>query len=142
MDEHGTVWVTREVVESYRQPSWWAEQAKRLSDQEGFSEFYCDPSEPSNIDLMCSYGVNAMRANNEVRPGIGVVSGALGNGLLFVDPGCQQSIREFGLYCYQVSRGGDTRPDVIQKGNDHCMDALRYGMMGLQRAPAIHMQLL
>lgn len=141
MDEHGVLWITREIVESYRQPSWWAEEMARLAD-EGFSEAYCDPSEPSNIELMCSQGVNAMKANNEVRPGIGVVSGALGNGQLFIDPSCQQTIREFGLYCYQVTRTGETRPDVIQKGNDHCMDALRYAAMGFQRGPSLHIQLL
>lgn len=141
MDEHGVLWVTQEIVESYRQPSWWAEEALRLTN-EGFGEFYCDPSEPSNIDLMCSRGVNAMKANNEVRPGIGMVSGELGNGRMYVDPSCRHTIREFGLYCYQVTRTGETRPDVIQKGNDHCMDALRYGAMGLQRPASVFMQVL
>lgn len=45
-----------------------------------------------------------------------------------VDPKCTQTIFEFNRYAYAETAAGRNPREVPQKANDHCMDALRYGV--------------
>ncbi len=80
-----------------------------------------DPSASSFIATIRSHGrFSVRRARNEVLPGIQLVATLLKAGVLLFHAGCKDSIREFGLYCWEP---GSDRPC---KENDHAMDDIRY----------------
>ena len=49
---------------------WWVHRAVELSDEFGFLDWICDPSEPQYIDIFKSHGLNARGAVNDLLPGI------------------------------------------------------------------------
>lgn len=74
--------------------------------------------------------VSIRDAENDVKLGISRVQKALTFDLLRISPKQENAIREFGIYSYD--------PDSIEKGkeepvkiDDHCMDGLRYLVMGM-----------
>ncbi len=80
-----------------------------------------DPSAASLIALIRRQGKFSVRkARNNVLEGIRLVSSALQEGLLQFSPRCKDSIREFGLYCWQEQQ------DRPVKEHDHAMDDIRY----------------
>jgi len=54
---------------------------------------------------------------------------------LFLAPDCTVTRAELRAYCWKQQRDGTIRNDEPQKVNDHCMDALRYAVIALQKAP-------
>lgn len=76
--------------------------------------------------------VSVRKADNRVIPGIHLVSGVIGAGLLRVHPRCKHTIEEFQSYVWdeKAQLRGEDKP---LKTNDHCMDALRYGLMAYER---------
>ena len=80
-----------------------------------------DPSAASFIAQIRKEGRFSVRkAKNAVVDGIRQVSGLLHAGALEFSPKCRDTIREFGLYCWQEQ---EDRP---VKENDHAMDDIRY----------------
>lgn len=76
------------------------------------------------------YGISIKDADNTVALGISRVQKCLTYEILTVSPEQEKLIEEFGLYEYDK--------DLLDKGkeqpvklNDHCMDAVRYLVMGL-----------
>ena len=130
MDHEGSLWALEEVYETSQPTDWWAAEAMRLTRQYNVSQWYCDPSEPANIVAFQRAGVPAVRASNEVVPGIAAVGGRLQNGTLYLSPRCVHLLSEIGSYCWKQTRDGLVRADEPEKVNDHAMDALRYGVMG------------
>lgn len=86
---------------------------------------YIDPSSAAYIDDLQAEGYPAEKADNDIQMGIQRVTTAFADGLT-VDPSCINTIAEFESYQYP-DNGGD-KPHKNQ--NDHCMDALRYAVMG------------
>lgn len=87
-----------------------------------------DPSAASMIALIRRKGRFSLRkAKNAVLPGIRLVGSLLQQGRLLIDPGCTDTIREFGLYCWE----DDGCRDVPRKQNDHAMDDIRYFCMSV-----------
>lgn len=85
-----------------------------------------DPSAASFIAVIRRHGYfRVRRARNEVLPGIRRVAELLRQERLLFSPGCRDSIREFGLYCWE----DDPAKDVPRKENDHAMDDVRYFAM-------------
>ncbi len=82
-----------------------------------------DPSAASFIETIRRHGKFSVRkANNDVVDGIRVTGSLLQNGKLFFCKGCEDSIREFGLYRWDEK---STKDSVI-KEFDHAMDDIRY----------------
>ena len=80
-----------------------------------------DPSAASFIAVIRRQGRFPVRkAKNAVLDGIRQVSTLLQAGAVQISPACRDTIREFGLYCWQEK---DDRP---VKENDHAMDDIRY----------------
>ncbi|ERL19804.1 phage terminase, large subunit, PBSX family [Oribacterium sp. oral taxon 078 str. F0263] len=78
----------------------------------------------------CGYSVRLRDAQNDVALGISRVQKLLTFGMLTVSPEQENARREFGLYEYDrksIERGRE-KP---VKAEDHCMDAIRYLVMGL-----------
>ena len=75
------------------------------------------------------YSVLIRDAENDVALGISRVQKALVFDILKVSPYQENAIREFGIYEYDkksIEKGNE----VPVKENDHCMDAIRYAVMG------------
>lgn len=95
-----------------------------------------DPSAAGLIAEMREVGLPANAANNMVRDGIQAVKSRLaragdGRPRLTFAPACANTIAEFESYAWKET-GGEMRDDP-EKVNDHAADALRYGMMYLDR---------
>lgn len=76
------------------------------------------------------YAVHTRDAENDVALGISRVQKLLTFGLLTVSPRQKNAVREFGTYEYDkksIEKGRETPVKV----DDHCMDAIRYGVMGM-----------
>lgn len=75
------------------------------------------------------YSVYVRDAENDVELGISRVQKVLGFGIMTVNPKQENATKEFGLYEYDkktIEKG----KEVPVKENDHCMDAIRYAVMG------------
>ena len=81
-----------------------------------------DPSAASFLECIREHGkFMAVAAENRVLEGIAAVSDWLMQGKLKIAPWCKDSIREFGLYCWE--KNGKESP---RKEFDHAMDDIRY----------------
>lgn len=81
-----------------------------------------DPSAASFITLLQSQGWPVKKAINDVVSGIRTTAQLLREGKLIICQGCEDSIREFALYCWDEKRSGDQ----VKKEHDHAMDEIRY----------------
>ena len=81
-----------------------------------------DPSAASFIEELRRRGVYVIPAENEVLDGIRRVSDALKEGKLRISPACRDTIREFGLYRWDIRAA----KDAPRKEHDHAMDDIRY----------------
>ena len=75
------------------------------------------------------YGVLIRDAENDVALGISRVQKALVFDILKVSPSQENAIREFGIYEYD-KKSIEKGKEAPIKEDDHCMDAIRYAVMG------------
>lgn len=110
---------------------------KNIRDKYGTSVFYLflDPSakglaeEVRRATRNLEYSVKLRDADNSVALGISRVQKALSFEVMSIDPSQENADREFGTYEYDkksIERG----KEVPVKMDDHCMDAIRYAVMG------------
>lgn len=87
-----------------------------------------DPSAASFIATVRQHGrFQVRKAKNAIIPGIQLVASLLKSRRLLVSPDCRDTIREFGLYCWEE------QGDLPKKENDHAMDEIRYFAMTVMR---------
>ena len=109
----------------------------RLYEEYGCSYFYVfiDPSakglseEIKRAARDCDYTVLIRDADNDVELGISRVQKLLTYEIMTVSPLQEKAVEEFGTYEYDkksIERG----KEVPVKVDDHCMDAIRYLVMG------------
>lgn len=130
-----------------------AENAEALlayEETQGFPkarQSFCDPSAAEPRQVLRQLGIPTRAHTSRLNEGIERIRGILrpradGTPGLIVTPQCVQTLREFNLYRYPGE--GDysaepgagafrATPEVPLKIDDHCMDALRYAVMGLCR---------
>lgn len=83
---------------------------------------YVDPSAAVLIKDLKKKGIGQVKkANNNVIDGIQSVNTLLSTDKLFISDKCINTINEFYTYSYSKKDN-----EVVEKVNDHCMDALRY----------------
>ena len=109
---------------------------------------FCDPSAAEARAVMRQMGIRTHAKPTSVTQGIELVRELLGRRAdgargLFVAPHCHKTIREFNLYRYPGDgdysareRSGTRHAEIPLPCDDHCMDALRYAVMGLEQ-PAV-----
>lgn len=96
---------------------------RRLIGERNISGVIVDPSAASFMECIRRHGeYPVIAAKNDVVSGIRRVSDALRSGRIMFGESCSDIIREFSLYRWDESRGGD----VPIKENDHAMDDMRY----------------
>lgn len=81
-----------------------------------------DPSAASFITSLKKRKFKVLAANNNVLDGIRRTATYLKNGNIKIHRSCVDSIREFGLYCWDEKKNDDS----VVKENDHAMDDIRY----------------
>ncbi len=82
-----------------------------------------DPSAASFIEVIKKYGKYIVKgADNDVLDGIRVVTTMLNKDMIQIHESCENTINEFGLYCWDEESG----EDAVIKENDHAMDSVRY----------------
>lgn len=106
----------------------YADDLLKFISSKPISSIYIDPSAASfRVELM-KRGVQGIKeANNEVVNGIRFVSKMLSDGTVKICRSCPQLIREFHSYVWD-EKSLRTGIDKPLKVNDHCLDALRYGL--------------
>jgi phage terminase large subunit len=91
-------------------------------------EMAIDPSGSAYIKQMVMLGYPAYKGNNDIVTGIQHVNSVI-NRHFTIDPSCIHTIAEFESYQYPSEESVPIVTDKPIKQNDHCMDALRYGIM-------------
>lgn len=82
-----------------------------------------DPSAASFITTVFRHGkYHVAKAKNDVLDGIRRTAVYLKNGKIKIHSSCKDTIREFGLYCWDE----ESSEDKPIKENDHAMDDVRY----------------
>lgn len=82
-----------------------------------------DPSAVSFMECIRRHGKFSVRpADNHVMDGIRTVASFLGSGSLVFTPECHDSIREFGIYSWNL----ESNEEKVIKEFDHAMDDIRY----------------
>ncbi len=102
------------------------EYAQRLRELAGGREIeavVADPSAASFLEVLRREGWNVRKANNDVLSGIRLTADALKAGRIVICSPCQDAIREFGSYCWDLAAGDR---DKVRKEFDHAMDEIRY----------------
>lgn len=124
-----------------RSPSEYAQDLVELMDsiheQYATRIFYVflDPSakglqeEIRRATRIMDYQVLIRDAENDVALGISRVQKALTFDVMTVAPTQEKAVEEFGLYEYD-KKSIEKGKEVPIKDNDHCMDAIRYAVMG------------
>ena len=124
-----------------KSPSEYAKEAVEFMDELherfGTDIFYIflDPSakglqeELKRASRDCEYRVIIRDAGNDVALGISRVQKLLAFDILNVSPEQENAVEEFGLYEYD-KKSIEKGKEVPVKENDHCMDAIRYAVMG------------
>lgn len=127
----GETWTAvEEWYETRRTVNDHSRAAQDMMGRWGPGVFYCDPSEPANIQQFQRDGLHAKPAENDVTPGIQHVSSMREQ--LQVAENCQNLRNEFSQYQY---KGDDS--DKPEKVNDHGMDSLRYCLFSHMNGPSV-----
>lgn len=82
-----------------------------------------DPSAASFCETLRRRGWRVQRADNRVVSGIRLTAQLLKSGKIVICRGCDNAVREFGLYRWDERYQGQ---DQVCKENDHAMDEIRY----------------
>jgi len=80
------------------------------------------------------HGVPIALGHNDVRAGITRMQNRFGKRALFITRRCEQTLKEIANYRWDRFASSKiearrNKKEVPLKKNDHCMDALRYGVM-------------
>ena len=119
-------WVVEEIYKSGLRIGDLVKQAKKLHQKYNIQAFYCDPSEPANIEEFRAAGLDAFPADNEIAPGIEIVAEAIRTKRLKVSRRCVNFLEEMETYHYPEPKEGKEAKEEPEKVDDHAMDAVRY----------------
>ena len=101
----------------------YAQRLRELAGGRKIEAVVADPSAASFLEVLRREGWNVRKAENDVLSGIRRTADALKTGRIVICPACQDAIREFGSYCWDLSAGDR---DKVRKEFDHAMDEIRY----------------
>tara|TARA_Y100000310_G_scaffold273921_1_gene289647 strand:- start:2596 stop:3864 length:1269 start_codon:yes stop_codon:yes gene_type:complete len=104
---------------------------KELQDKYGVVEFFVDPSAADLIEQAASAGVRTAKANNDIPAGLAATTALMEQNppRLTFTGGLSQTTYEITHYRYEDTLSGSVK-ERPEKRDDHCMDAMRYLIMG------------
>ncbi len=123
LDDDDVLWITDE---RYVDRTLLADHAASLDKN---TTYYADPSGKQETEELRALDLIIQPADNDVAMGIERVTARGQTGRLKISPKCRNLISEAETYHYKE----DTDKPV--KADDHCTDALRYMIMGLDGGP-------
>ncbi len=105
----------------------------RLAGGLAIEQVVVDPSASSFMECIRRHGQFCVTpAKNDVVTGIGLVSDALVSRTIRFHESCEDTLREFSLYCWN----DDGASDSVKKVHDHAMDDIRYFVSTILSPPA------
>ena len=121
-DGDDRAYILDEFYQNRTQPEVLISEAKLMVEQWGDGRFYCDRSEPQQIDAFRRAGLNAYPDQSKREDGIHELGGRFhiqkdNHPRIYVHSSCVNWIHEVMVY------------DADKKENDHAMDATRYALM-------------
>lgn len=141
-DFQGVKYVIDEYYYSGRDTRILKTDADYLKDMKKFIEgkrietVFADPSAASFIAALKQEYIPVRPADNSVLDGIRVVASHFSSNRLFVDPRCRNTITELKSYHWKkqkLNADESITKEEPEKIFDHACDALRYGVMGLNK---------
>jgi len=96
---------------------------ERLTAGRAIRQVVVDPSAASFITALRQKGFRVVKANNDVLSGIRITASLLKQGRIVICQGCEDCLREMGLYRWSEEGAGRDAP---RKEDDHAMDDMRY----------------
>lgn len=142
----------------------WLQEAKRVKAQYNVKRFVCDPSEPAYIETFKRAGLNAIGADNAIRPGIDSVNARLlirsfeegGDNrprITFLRGACAlpdqslvtkrkpaSTLEELTLYAWPKTAAGQNDKEVPIKVYDHGMDTMRYVSVEVDKPQGVYLR--
>lgn len=139
---------------NFNEPNWqdwedsWARRGRALQEQFKVETWLCDPAEPAFINTLQTAGLNAVAADNRIRPGIQFVEARqkpAGDGFPRINilvgsrgekdplllpknkPTCLEEETE--LYAWPKDKAGRAVKEVPVDENNHACDTCRYVVM-------------
>jgi len=94
--------------------------------------YFADPSGAQDIEELRARDFDIQAANNDVSTGLNAVTERIKTNRLKVFKNCVNTLDEFSLYQWERNQTTGEWRDKPLKQNDHCMDALRYLVMGIE----------
>lgn len=151
-DGDGRLYLLREVYMTGKTIEWWIGQAKALKKEFRIERFICDPSEPEHILQFNNAGLRAVKAINDITPGIEAVQERLqlqedGRPRLFIyeyallerDPELIESVKPIGIleeideYVWDDVTESVLAKEIPMKAHEHSLDGLRYVCMWMKK---------
>jgi hypothetical protein len=145
VDGDGRMYLVHEVYRSQKVIGWWVDQAVMAHRHFQLEAIACNPSEPGFISDYQNAGLPAVKAINDISPGIQAVMARLapagdGRPRLYVYQGAiaerdeilaainkpTSTAEEFDSYVWPKGIDGRTIKEVPADVNNHGMDAMRY----------------
>ncbi len=116
----------------------WVREAVALQAKWKIDTFLCDPSSPAYIHAFQTAGLSAIGAHNDIRIGVRRVDEQMHGGRLqIVGPNCAGLVEEMRNLQWATDKKTGQTKEEPEPGNDHRIDALRYGVMELRRYPDV-----
>lgn len=94
-----------------------------------YEPIFADAAEPQRIEEIRRAGFNIRPANKAVKDGIDFIK----SNKLFIHAHSSNMLKEIRSYKYQTNNERRNISEEPVKLNDHAMDAMRYGAMGLKK---------
>ena len=101
----------------------YAAAMKKLAGDRSVTAVIVDPSAASFIEVLRRKGWRVQKADNDVLSGIRLTADHLKSGKVVICQGCEDCLREFDEYVWDLSGG---LQDRVKKQHDHAMDDMRY----------------
>jgi phage terminase large subunit len=80
------------------------------------------------IEMLKQRHIRVLEGNNDIDEGISKLKSYFKNGVISVDFGCKNLIKELQSYRYEKDRITKNKTERPVKKFDHACDALRYGV--------------
>lgn len=120
-------WNSREKLKQKTDQEY-VEDFKQFRSDENYQYIIIDPSAESLFVAHKQAGDKVLKAKNDVRPGISMLSTLFALGHIKINKdNCPNLVAELGLYQWDSKKSEHGKEEVI-KANDHACDALRYAI--------------
>lgn len=111
----------------------WFQEFKKASEEQQVATIHADSAHNDRIVASNRYFSRTIRfipSIKETDESINRIKKLLIEKRLFIHSSCVNTIRELTRWCWETDKSGKPT-EVPQKGNDHAIDTIRYGVMSL-----------